>query len=56
MEEIDMASNINQAINFLETQWSSINENKAKGVLAEIRFIDYLSSTQLRPLYSLYSH
>lgn len=46
-----MPSSINQAINFLETQWSSINENKTKGVLAEIRFINYLYSTQVKPLY-----
>jgi len=31
-----------QAIHFLETQWSSINENKIKGILAEVAFKKYL--------------
>ncbi|MCL6453742.1 MAG: hypothetical protein K6T78_09000 [Alicyclobacillus sp.] len=39
-----MPASLNDAILFLETQWSSINENKTKGVLAEIRFTDYLNS------------
>lgn len=37
-----MPSTPSHAINFLETQWSSINDNKIKGILAEIRFKDFL--------------
>ena len=37
-----MPSSSLQAINFLETQWSSINDNKVKGILAEIAFKNYL--------------
>lgn len=46
-----MPNSLEQAVNFLETQWYSINDNKSKGVLAEIRFKEYLSSTDVRPLY-----
>jgi hypothetical protein len=31
-----------QAIHFLETQWSSINDNKLKGIYAEIQFKRFL--------------
>lgn len=37
-----MPSNIFNAVNFLETQWPSINENKIKGILAEIRLKSFL--------------
>ncbi len=37
-----MPSNIKNAVHFLETQWSSINENKKKGIEAEIRFREFL--------------
>lgn len=30
------------AMNFLQTQWSSVNDNKVKGILAELRFKDFL--------------
>ena len=40
-----------QAIEFLETQWSSINENKAKGVLAEVRFLEHMKSSQAKEAY-----
>lgn len=33
-----MPKSIDQAISFLETQWSSINENKIKGIVSEVRF------------------
>lgn len=46
-----MPANLNTALNFLETQWSSITENKTKGVLAEIRFISYLNTASVLPLY-----
>jgi hypothetical protein len=36
---------------FLETQWSSITENKIKGINAEIRFEAYLNSPLIRPLF-----
>ncbi|MGN2271670.1 hypothetical protein [Priestia megaterium] len=39
-----MPLNREQAIEFLETQWSSINDNKERGILAEIRFMNYLNS------------
>lgn len=32
-----------QAINFLETQWSSINDNKIKGIVAELAFKSFLN-------------
>ena len=38
-----MPSSIQQAINFLETQWSSINDNKIKGILAELAFKSFLN-------------
>lgn len=38
-----MPSNINDAISFLETQWSNINENKLKGIEAEVRFRSWLT-------------
>jgi hypothetical protein len=37
-----VTTTLSEAINFLETQWSSINENKVKGILAELRFKDFL--------------
>ncbi|WP_166838361.1 hypothetical protein [Rheinheimera pleomorphica] len=37
-----MPKTLTQAVNFLETQWSSINDNKLKGILSEIRFKNYL--------------
>ena len=47
-----MPRNINLALNFLETQWSSINDNKAKGVIAEIRLKEYLGLENITRLYS----
>lgn len=38
-----MPSTLSNAINFLETQWPSNNENKKKGILAELRLKDYLT-------------
>jgi len=38
-----MPFSIQQAINFLETQWSSINDNKIKGILAELAFKSFLN-------------
>jgi hypothetical protein len=46
-----MPENLESAIRFLETQWSSINQNKIKGINAEIRFERYLNSAAIRPLY-----
>ncbi len=37
-----MPGSIEEAIKFLETQWSSINENKIKGIKAEVDFKRYL--------------
>ncbi len=37
-----MPSSLQQAIKFLETQWSSINENKIKGIVSEIRLKEFL--------------
>jgi hypothetical protein len=37
-----MPNNLTTAIHFLETQWSSINDNKIKGILAELRFKSFL--------------
>ncbi len=45
-----MPSNIKSAINFLETQWSSVTENKIKGIKAEIRLENYLYSADISPL------
>ena len=39
-----MPSSIDGAIKFLETQWSSINDNKLKGIKAEVDFRDYLEN------------
>lgn len=38
-----MPSSRLEALEFLETQWSSINENKVKGILAELRFKKHLA-------------
>ena len=38
-----MPGSLAQALEFLETQWSSINDNKIKGSEAEIRFRHYLT-------------
>jgi len=46
-----MPTNRRVALNFLETQWSSINDNKAKGVIAEIRFKEYLRIEEVSRLY-----
>ncbi|RNI32235.1 hypothetical protein EFA69_02600 [Rufibacter immobilis] len=46
-----MPSNLNTAIDFLETQWSSINDNKLKGINAEIRLEAYLKSPLIKDLY-----
>lgn len=47
-----MPFSIEKALNFLETQWSSINENKIKGIKAEIRLDNYLHSENIIPLIS----
>lgn len=39
-----MPATLAQALAFLETQWSSINENKVKGIEAEVRFKIYLNT------------
>lgn len=39
-----MPDSIYAAINFLETQWSSINQNKLKGILAELRLKAFLQA------------
>lgn len=39
-----MPASIAQAINFLETQWSPTNENKIKGILAEVRLKSFLET------------
>lgn len=46
-----MPNSLEFAIRFLETQWSSINQNKIKGINAEIRFEAYLNSHAIRPLF-----
>lgn len=46
-----MPNSLEFAIRFLETQWSSINQNKIKGINAEIRFEAYLNSQAIRPLF-----
>lgn len=46
-----MPSTLEYALRFLETQWSSINQNKIKGINAEIRFEAYLNSDAIRPLF-----
>ncbi|MGV0754391.1 hypothetical protein F0358_13185 [Empedobacter brevis] len=47
-----MPNSLEFARRFLETQWSSINENKIKGINAEIRFEAYLNSPAIRPLFN----
>lgn len=42
-----MPGNRDDAIRFLETQWSSINENKVKGIKAETEFTQYLESNNV---------
>lgn len=39
-----MPATLSDAIRFLETQWSSITENKVLGILAELRFKEFLSA------------
>ena len=39
---IYMPSNINDALKFIGTQWSNINQNKIKGVIAELKLKEYL--------------
>jgi hypothetical protein len=46
-----MPRDLDHAIQFLETQWSSINLNKIKGINAEIRFEAYLNSPAITPLF-----
>lgn len=38
-----MPATITDAVSFLETQWSSANDNKVKGILAEVRLKAYLT-------------
>ena len=42
-----MPADIETAIHFLETQWSSINENKIKGIIAETGFRNYLRQNNI---------
>lgn len=42
-----MPANKEDAIRFLETQWSSINENKIKGIKAETEFRQYLEANNI---------
>jgi hypothetical protein len=42
-----MPSNMNDAIKFLETQWSNINANKLKGIEAEVRFRTWLTQNNV---------
>lgn len=42
-----MPSTISEAIKFLETQWSSINDNKINGILAEIRLKNFLTANKI---------
>jgi len=46
-----MPNNRENAIRFLETQWSSINDNKVKGIEAEVRFENHLNSPAMSSLY-----
>lgn len=39
-----MPATHSQAVNFLETQWSSINQNKIKGIVAEVRLKGFLTA------------
>jgi hypothetical protein len=45
-----MPANIENAQRFLETQWSSINTNKIKGINAELRLESYLNTSVIREL------
>lgn len=40
-----MPATISDAVLFLETQWPSINQNKVKGILAEVRLKSFLLSS-----------
>ncbi|WP_323753427.1 hypothetical protein [Marinobacter sp.] len=42
-----MPINKADAIQFLETQWSSINDNKVKGIKAEVEFVEYLENNNV---------
>ena len=42
-----MPKNTDIAIRFLETQWSGINDNKVKGIIAETEFRNYLIKNQI---------
>jgi hypothetical protein len=42
-----MPNSLVNALHFLETQWSSINQNKVKGILSEVRFKTYLTQNQV---------
>lgn len=46
-----MPQNLETAIQFLETQWSSTNDNKIKGIQAEWRFEQYLRSPEISSLF-----
>jgi hypothetical protein len=46
-----MPNNRENAIRFLETQWSSINANKVKGIEAEVRFENHLNTAAMSGLY-----
>lgn len=46
-----MPQDIDIAIQFLETQWSSINQNKIKGIEAELRLEAYLGTQAIRQHY-----
>lgn len=47
-----MPKDLDTAIKFLETQWSSITVNKLKGIKAEIRLEEYLNSSMIRHLFN----
>lgn len=42
-----MPATLSDAIHFLETQWSSINDNKLRGILAEVRLKDFLIANEV---------
>ena len=42
-----MPATLSCALNFLETQWSHVNENKIKGILAELSLRDFLESQDI---------
>lgn len=46
-----MPANLENAIRFLETQWSSINTNKLVGIEAEVRFENHLNTSAIKGLY-----